>query len=242
MNLSNHIYTIQGMTCSACVKTITERISTVPDVTSVKVSLEKKNVEISSSRTISVYEVQKSLSDLPKYSVSSPTAAATPTEEKKSWFETYKPLLIVFAFIFLSSIAYQLSLGFFDSHLFMNHIMAGFFIGLSFFKLLDIKAFSESFSSYDPLAQRWLNYGYVYPFIELVLGLLFISGKFLVFANGLTALLLSITTIGVYKRLKSKSPFQCACLGTTFNLPLSNLTIIENIAMITMALYGLWTI
>ena len=135
--------------------------------------------------------------------------------------------------------AYQVSLGSFNSHLFMNHIMAGFFIGLSFFKFLDLKAFAESFSSYDPIAQRWLSYGYIYPFIELILGLLFIAGKFLLIANSATVIVLTLTTYGVYKRLQSKSSFQCACLGTTFNLPLSNVTIAENLIMIVMSLYSI---
>ncbi len=132
-----------------------------------------------------------------------------------------------------------MSLGFFDSHLFMNHLMAGFFIGLSFFKFLDLKAFAESFSSYDPIAQRWLNYGYIYPFIELTIGLMFIASLALPLANALTIFILSASTIGVYKRLQSKSAFQCACLGTTFNLPLSNVTIAENLMMILMATYAL---
>lgn len=230
-------YTIQGMTCEACVKTITDRLLALPEVISVKTSLDKKNTEITAPRKIDLAEVKKALADLPKYTVSNLPAPLK--EQPKSWFETYKPLLIVFTFIFLVSAAYQISLETFDSHLFMNHIMAGFFIGLSFFKFLDLKAFSASFSSYDPVAQRWMNYGYVYPFIEFILGLLFVSGKALVLANTLTMIILSLTTIGVYKRLRSKSPFQCACLGTTFSLPLSNLTLTENVVMITMAFYSL---
>jgi copper chaperone CopZ len=235
MSLESYKYFIQGMTCESCVKTITEKLGALPQVVSAQVSLEKKSVEIVAQRKIDLAEIKKSLADLPKYSVSDHPAKLT---DEKSWFQTYKPLLIVFVFIFLFSSAYQISLYTFNSHLFMNHIMAGFFIGLSFFKFLDLKSFSESFSSYDPIAQRWLNYGYVYPFIELALGFLFISGQALLFANSLTVLVLSATTIGVYKRLQAKSPFQCACLGTTFSLPLSNLTITENVIMILMAIYG----
>jgi hypothetical protein len=117
--------------------------------------------------------------------------------------------------------------------------MAGFFLGLSFFKFLNLKAFSESFSSYDPIAQRFLNYGLVYPFIEFILGLMFISGKVLMIANAITIFILVVTTIGVVKKLQSKSQFQCACLGTTFSLPLSSVTVFENALMIMMAVYSL---
>ena len=121
----------------------------------------------------------------------------------------------------------------------MNHLMAGFFISLSFFKFLDLKAFAESFAAYDPIAKRWMQYAYAYPFIELALGLMFIGHFALRPANVLTILILSFTTFGVYQKLRKKSSFQCACLGTSFNLPLSNVTIAENLAMISMAILGL---
>ncbi len=231
-------YTITGMTCQSCVATITQKIMSLPDIISVQVNLEKKNIEIKAPRTIYLTEVKKSLADLPKYTVSdiSPDISLS----KKTWMETYKPLLLIFAFILLTSIAYQFCLSTFNIHTFMNHIMAGFFIGLSFFKLLDLKAFIQSFSSYDPLAQKYPPYGALYPFIELCLGLMFVAGIALPFANTLTIIILSLTTVGVYKRLKSKSLFQCACLGTTFNLPLSNLTLAENGVMILMAGYNLF--
>ena len=236
-------YSVEGMTCQACVKTITEKVLAIPDGTSVEVNLESKKVNILANRSISLSEVSKALADSPKYTVSEfkphISVAQPEVSTETSVLKIYKPLIAIFAFILLVSLAFQVSLGGFNSHLFMNHIMAGFFIGLSFFKFLDLKAFAESFSGYDPIAQRWLNYGYFYPFVELLLGLLFIAGKATTFANSATVTVLLITTYGVYRRLQSKSKFQCACLGTTFNLPLSNVTIAENAAMILMGLYSL---
>lgn len=229
-------YNIQGMTCGSCVNTIQSRLMTLTGVASAKVSLIDKNVEISADRIISLEDVQKSFVDLPKYSFSN--NITRPVQPPKSYFKTYKPLFIIFSFILLTSTAYQFSLSDFHFHVFMNHIMAGFFIGLSFFKFLDLQAFAESFSNYDPLAKRFSNYGFIYPFIELTLGLSFISGLWLMQAQILTIILLSITTIGVWQKLQRKSQFECACLGTAFSLPLSNLTIAENAVMIVMSLYG----
>ncbi len=147
----------------------------------------------------------------------------------------YKPLLLLVVFILLGSAAFQVSLGAFDGHLFMNHLMAGFFIGFSFFKLLDLTAFAQSFAGYDPIARILPSYGSIYPFVELSLGLLFLSGVGLPAAKVLTILVLSPTTYGVYQKLRNKGQIECACLGTGFNLPLSNLTIAENLAMIAMA-------
>lgn len=243
--MEQSIFAIEGMTCQSCVNTITEKTLSISGVTSAIVSLENKNLEVWSEKKIDLSLISKTLSDLPKYRISQPVTQKAQVVNaavtiKDSMLKTYKPLITVFVFIIIFSLAFQMSQGFFEPHLFMNHIMAGFFIGLSFFKFLDMKAFAESFSSYDPVAQKWLYYGYIYPCIELMLGFLFVANSALPLANTLTVVILSLTTIGVYRRLQSKSQFQCACLGTSFNLPLSNVTIFENVFMIFMATYSLF--
>ncbi len=236
-------FTVTGMTCESCVKTMTEKLSAISDAESADVDLQGKNISITTNRNVILSEVEAILSSLPKYKVLDYNPPAnfeeTISNKNSSIFKTYKPLIVIFTFIILTSLAYQLSLGSFNSNLFMNHLMAGFFIGFSFFKFLDLKAFTDSFSGYDPVGRKFPNYGYIYPFIELALGLLFIAGKYLIIANAMTIFILTITSFGVYKRLQLKSNFQCACLGTTFNLPLSNVTITENAVMILMGVYGL---
>lgn len=239
-----YTFKIEGMTCGNCVEKITDTLmKNIKGATSVKVSLRDKTVDITANREIMLREVRFAIADLPKYKADFyddvELTTALPQPEEKSFFQTYKPLFTVFAYILLFSTAFQISRGSFSAHHFMNHLMAGFFIGLSFFKFLDLKSFATAFANYDPLAKKWKTYGAVYPFIELALGFLFIADKFLLVANILTILVLSITTIGVYQKLKSKTQFQCACLGAGFNLPLSNITIFENLAMVAMAVVGI---
>lgn len=226
------------MTCSSCVEKITEKINKISDVKSVNVRLEDGLTEIDSIRTINLIEVKNALNDMPKYRVINADEFLS-SNINQSNLKTYKPLIIVFGYIILVSLSYQLFQKKFQLHLFMNHIMAGFFIGLSFFKFLDLKSFAESFSGYDPIAKKISAYGKVYPFIELALGLMFIAGIWLRIANLITVVILSMTTIGVIQRLNSKSKIQCACLGSGFNLPLSCVTVAENMAMLLMALYGM---
>jgi copper chaperone CopZ len=242
--MSTYAYRIEGMTCDACVKTISERLKNLPEVSSVHVDLKTKKAEITSNRSVSLADVKTALSDLNKYSASFYDDDATSPsflikEGEASFLKTYKPLLVVFAYILIFSVSFQLSLEKLSPHLFMNHLMAGFFIGLSFFKFLDLKAFAEAFSNYDPLAKKWPTYGYIYPFIEIGLGFLYVANHALVIANIGTAFVLLITTYGVYRKLQDKSEFQCACLGAGFNLPLSNVTIAENLVMVLMAAAGL---
>lgn len=236
------LFDITGMTCESCVEKITEKLKAIAGVRSVHVSLTGKNAEIESDQEIALVDFQNALKSMPKYTIENSSAKMSKTMDivTESKLKTYKPLIIIFAYIILISLAYQMYNGSFEIHIFMNHIMAGFFLGLSFFKVLDLTAFSDSFTSYDPLAQRFLLYGKVYPFIELMLGLLFVSGCALIYANSLTVIILSITTYGVIVRLRSKSNFQCACLGGSFNLPLSYVTVVENVVMILMASYSLF--
>lgn len=243
MPKTTYTYKIEGMTCSSCVEKITQRLKELPGVSWVNVNLNEKKADIIADRVIPLSEIRKAIADLPKYKAAFyddvETNLALP--QTKSFYQTYKPLLVVFAYILIFSSAYQVHLGRFSAHMFMNHLMAGFFIGLSFFKFLDRKSFATAFANYDPIAKKWKRYAAIYPFIELTLGFLFIADKFLIIANVMTILVLGATTVGVYHKIKSKSQFQCACLGAGFNLPLSNVTIFENLAMVAMALVGLFS-
>jgi hypothetical protein len=90
---------------------------------------------------------------------------------------------------------------------------------------------------YDPLAKRLGVYGWMYPFIELTLGLLFLLRIAVPTTLVATLLILGITTIGVTRSLLSKQEIQCACLGTALKLPMTEATFIENAIMIAMAVF-----
>ncbi len=89
---------------------------------------------------------------------------------------------------------------------------------------------------YDPLAKAIPVYGWIYPFIEVALGLMFLMRFEITTALILTLLVLGITTIGVTKSLLDKKAIQCACLGTALKLPMTKATFIENSIMIIMAI------
>jgi hypothetical protein len=113
--------------------------------------------------------------------------------------------------------------------------MAGFFLVFSFFKLLDLKGFADSYASYDIVAKKWRGWGYLYPYIELALGLAFLVKLDLPITNGVTFVVMGISIIGVLQSLLQKRRIQCACLGAVFNLPMSTITVIEDGLMIAMS-------
>ncbi len=108
-------------------------------------------------------------------------------------------------------------------------------VALSYFKLLDLSKFADGFSTYDPIAKRLHAYGYVYPFLELLSGIAFLMALSVQLVSILVISFLSVTTYGVARALMEKRTLQCACIGTIFKLPLTKITIIENILMIAMA-------
>ena len=153
---------------------------------------------------------------------------------------TYKPLIIISLYIVIGSLVLEaFSVDGFSTMDWMRYFMAGFFIVFSFFKLLDLAGFSRSYAMYDIIAAKWTPWGSIYPFVELGLGLLYLTGLFVFELNVLTLIVLLIGSIGVVQSNLRKKQIRCACLGTVFNLPMTKVTIIENAIMIVMAVFGI---
>lgn len=113
--------------------------------------------------------------------------------------------------------------------------MGFFFLGFAFFKLQNIAGFADAFSTYDIVARRSRSYALAYPWIEFVLGLLFVTGLVPVATNIATFIVMLVGLVGVIAAVRKKQAIQCACLGTVFNLPMSVVTVIENSVMLAMA-------
>jgi len=118
----------------------------------------------------------------------------------------------------------------------MLDYMGAFFLLFGGLKFLNIRGFTDSFVHYDPIASRIRFYGYMYPIIEIVLAYMFLSNMFIMSASLVTAVIVSISTVGIYKLLKQGEVVQCACLGSAFSVPLSWFTFFENIVMVIMAI------
>ena len=121
----------------------------------------------------------------------------------------------------------------------MYFFMGYFFIFLSLFKLFDLKGFVDGFVTYDLVTKRIRAYGYAYPIIELFLGLAYLAKVALFFTNLITLIVMIVSGIGVLKSVLGGQKMKCACLGTALNVPLSTVSIIENLGMGAMAAYKL---
>jgi len=162
-----------------------------------------------------------------------------PETPAPTWLATYKPILLVFAYITGATILLEVVNPPFDFMRWMQHFMAAFFLVFSFFKFLDLAAFADSYSTYDIIAARWRGWGLLYPFTEAALGILYLTGFYPALTNAATFIIMGVSIIGVLNSVLQKRKIKCACLGAVFNLPMSTITIIEDGLMIVMSVYGL---
>ncbi len=234
-----HTYSIAGMTCEGCVAAVKDNLLKVKGVKDVVVNLQNSSAHISMGHHINLEQLKAVLPN--KYGISEKTDAPIheeTLEEKSKWVQL-RPLFLIFAYLFGASILLHVKS--WNTNEVMLDFMGLFYIVFSFFKFLDLKGFPESFAMYDPLAKAVPMYGWLYPFIELGLGLLFLLRIDLPLALIVTVVVLGITTFGVVRTLVDKKHIRCACLGTALKLPMTEATFIENAIMLAMAGWMLLT-
>ncbi|NBG66892.1 heavy-metal-associated domain-containing protein [Acidiluteibacter ferrifornacis] len=228
-----HKYQITGMTCTSCEAKVKSALLMVNGVTEVEVSKVDHSATITMEKHIALSDLQKALDN--KYQISAKNHSET-IEQTKSWITTYKPILLIFFYISSITLLLQAINNQFDQMQWMRHFMAGFFLVFSFFKMLNLKAFAESYIMYDVVARKIPVWAYIYAFIELALGIAYLIDYNPFVTNLATFLVMTVSIIGVLQTVLNKKQIQCACLGAVFNLPMSTVTIIEDGLMIAMSL------
>lgn len=119
---------------------------------------------------------------------------------------------------------------------FMQPFMGIFFIIVAGLKLLDINGFIMGFRQYDVLAQKLPFYARAYPFLELALGILFLTDILPGIAAIATVVIMTEGLYSVGKALAQKRKLKCACLGSLIAVPLTTFTLLEDVIMLGMAL------
>lgn len=147
---------------------------------------------------------------------------------------SYKPIYMIFSYLIVINFLISYNTKTWDN--LMPNFMAGFFLIFSFFKLLDLKGFADSYSNYDVIARNLYIYGYVYPFLELAFAIGYIIAGHNLILNIVVFVVMLISSVGVIQSKLNKNQFQCACVGTFLKVPLGNIAIIEDILMVIMSL------
>lgn len=229
-------FSISGMTCEACEYKIQHVFSQIPSVKSVIAKYIDNSVAIETDKKISEATILEVLKPHSKYGlITSPDLQNVAITQ--SWTSQYYPLLLIGGMITLVSFLTSFHLGIYELQhfqvkMFLHNFMTGFFLVFSFFKLLDVKAFAESFQMYDLLAAKLPVYGKVYPFIELALGVLCLIHFQTQWVYIADIVIMGFGALGVIQSVVDKRKIRCACLGSVFNLPMSTVTIVENSLMV----------
>jgi copper chaperone CopZ len=250
-----HIFMLSGLHCGNCVRKIEQALQ--PFAQEVSVSLDPMQARLRGLHPhTSLAAMQAAVAGLGQYHLrdfkpNQPSAHIDTAQSAinsgvtiaPNWLQTYRPLLLIVAFILGASVLVQLgqhaghSMGWgaISGMETMRYFMAGFFLVFAFFKLLDLNAFAQAYAGYDLLAARWKSWGYVYPFVELGLGMAYLAHWQPVWVAWITLIVMGFSAIGVIRAVMNKRAIRCACLGTVFQLPMSTVTIVEDVGMVVMA-------
>lgn len=240
----NTTLTITGMHCGACVKRLTDAFSKVPGITHAHVTLSPPEAHLTTTGEVPLAALEAAARGAGNYFVNespttpapSPTPAPHPAEPEKK--PSLYPLIIIVSYIagtvLLAGVA-RAGWTIPDWHSLMLDFMAGFFLVFSFFKMLDLRGFAAAYQSYDILARRSRPYALAYPFLELALGIGYLLRWQLPLVNAATLLLMLIGSVGVLRAVLDKRRIRCACLGTSLNLPMTTVTLVEDLGMAAMA-------
>ena len=230
-----HTYQLTGMTCGSCEAKVKNYLLLLPNVTAVEVSKNDNTATITMDKHISITSLQDAIGgNNSKYQIAALHNNEV-AEQTKNWLVTYKPILLIFFYITVISGLASWQHNISAMH-FMQYFMAGFFLVFSFFKMLNLKGFADSYKMYDVVAKAIPAWAYVYAFIELGLGIAYAINFNPITTNIITLVVMSISIVGVLQSVLKKQKIQCACLGAVFNLPMSTVTIIEDALMIAMSI------
>jgi copper chaperone CopZ len=226
-------YTISGISCMSCVSKIEKSLYGNSAIKKISIDKETGTTTLEGESLPHDDIISSLVAAAGEYNLRATSASQSASKESN---RSYKPLLLIVLYLLGTTLLLEFSSGMFLMKTWMANFMAGFFLVFSFFKMLDIAAFAKAYQSYDIIAAKAKWYGYVFPFIELGLGIAYLLYSDNELTHLITAIVMFVSLIGVIKSVVQKSEIQCACLGTVFNLPMSYVTIIEDGIMLAMAL------
>jgi hypothetical protein len=157
-------------------------------------------------------------------------------ENRKRGLSAYTPLFVILLATALGAAARQNPETSWSWHIWMHDFMGLFLLVFAMVKLFDLSSFATGFSKYDLLAARSRIYALVYPFLELGLGLAYLS-RWQPQATYLsTIVILTFGALGVLNTMRQGKQINCACMGQILDVPVSTVTLTENLSMSVMAL------
>jgi copper chaperone CopZ len=218
---------VAGMTCSACVARVESALAQVAGADHVHVDLGQGTAMVSGGESLDQTSVESAV-QAAGYEVASANGAAKELPAT-STFQTFKPLMVALGLLVIGSLAS----GGLDGA--MGRFMGGFFLVFSGLKMLDLQGFAKAYSNYDLLARRVPSYGLMYPFLEAALGCAYLAAPTSLGLHAFTLALMLFSSLGVIRSVLRAEELPCACMGSSIQLPMTTVTIVEDLGMAAMA-------
>lgn len=160
-------------------------------------------------------------------------------ESKTSTIEYIKFAGVIASIIIISALLHYRygAIGFAD---YLRWLMGSTFMVFGIFKCIGYKYFVAMYPMYDILAKKYENYAKLYPFLELALATVYWFDVFGIYKDVFVLALSLFSAYGVFSQLRVKTKLKCACLGNVIRLPLSNVSLFENIVMALMSVVALF--
>lgn len=145
-------------------------------------------------------------------------------------------LLFIFFILFIFTKLYTkiFYLNYDNDHNFTRFYMGLIYLIFGLLKLYNLNKFANIFNKYDIIGNKFKIYNYIYPFIEIIIGILLIKKIFIKKTIIISIILMLISIISVLISLYYGNTLRCGCLGSFFHIPISYLTLTENLVMLLM--------
>lgn len=227
------VFNVTGMTCASCVKTLRQRLEQIGLFEDLKITINPPELTVYTVRQITSSEINQLLSET-KFSV-----------RDKKWYQgfvyrcnKFLPLIIMTLITVIFAAGHSLYYGW-SGYIFMQFLMAGYFLMFGTLKVVNWQKFVLSYQAYDDLAKRSRVYAQLYPAIEITIGVLYYIGVMWWPLHVFVGLLMTQKAYSTWHVLRSGSILQCACLGGFFSIPITRVTVFEDLFMAAMAVYML---
>lgn len=163
-------------------------------------------------------------------------------EGRGSNLADYWPLIALILVAGAAALAIAAGFGTIAMQPLMHAYMGVFLTIFALLKLFDLQGFADGFAMYDLIAGKLRAWGLVYPFVELALGLAYFAFAVPVVTYVATIVVFLFGAIGVVVALRRGLDIDCPCMGNILSVPLSTVTLTEDLGMVAMAAILLLTL
>lgn len=223
---ATHTYYIKGVYCNKCIHKIREALGNSLNI----VELHKITGRFVVSTTQSYEEIKKQVGSI--------TTGNFTLQRRPPYlyiiqqiFIKYRPIIVGLTLVLVLSFILQGSV--------WRNFMGLYFIVFGSLKVISLRGFVSMYREYDIIARRSKLFAYAYPFIELGFGVWYFTNHHSVLLNSIVFVLMLVKAYGVWNVISQKQEVKCACLGASFSVPISYVTLFEDLLMAGMALYML---